>query len=627
MYSVKINYCPTNGELSLAAKGPSKPMIINIINAWKKDPLIALSKDPFHFLIVLQTYQECIKDFDPNYSFAQDELVYSTNSEFLPLIHIVDEDLFNKNDVCRWKKIVDSSIWNQYIVYEESSIINNLKKVVVKIGKYYDEGRYSLSVAYEYGDFYARMVKQSHLYDGSVHNDLSPFLFHSEKEMETKIKCYDNPLKKHTDITLQTLCQYRWRFLLLDDKSIEPMSGPNNQKINTCKLQLISHNLSLLGFDEDNIWFRVFDFQPVRLAMEGHVLEGNRIIENDKAGNPIEPLIQFGRVKNGAFKTNVTGKTKFTACENPSSTKDIQIVIDCVKHVDAAQYCLQKYKYEIILLDYLLDKDIINCEQEYGYQLLEKLYEWHKLEEDEFAVSEKKMYVPGPNKRFHFMFTSAFTTAVHERMLEQGFAKSERGLWYIGDGACPTNTPYLFAYQLLLLMRHRIKDLRKDNEGSQLTIIDLLEQIYVEKGEAGTERTRQKAHDHFNHLLFMRDKYKRLENDFSKLDEGYLKENGSDANFILKKMRSSLLVQSAFKVVHHFSGAFFDHLQHLVYLTAFGTIRQSDEMDIELNNVYKELIEYDDIISKVDGERTNRGCAVCDAIRNYIVELENNLIK
>lgn len=630
MESVIIEYSPTKGNLKTRRSNPPDSIISNIISTWNKQSLTGFSKKPFKFHIVLHAYKECMKDVNPSYGFSQDKLKHTPNSilQPLPIIHLTDADLFEKDNVCRWKKIIDSSIWNHYIIYEKENFITNLKEAIIQIGKCYDEERYSLSVAQEYCDFYARMVEQSHLYENSAHAQLSPFLFHSEKEMKAKIEDY---WKKEHSVSLHTMHKYRWRFLLLDDKSIEPMSEVNEQKCEICKLQIIAQDLALLGFTEDTIWYRTFDFQPIRSLTGGRVLdEENRIIEKDKAGNYIEPIIQCGKVKDGVFQTNVTDKTKFTASEMPAEPKDIQIVIDCVKHVDAAQYCLQKYKYEIVLLDYLLDKDRINKKQEYGYQLLEKLYEWHKIQrKGSMSSLQKDLYIPGPNKRFHFMFTSAFTTAVHERMLEKGFAKSERGLWYIGDGACPTNTPYLFSYQLMLLMRHRVKDLRKENEGNQLTIIDLLEHIYVEKGKAGTEETRQKAHDHFNHVLFMRDKYKRLEKDFSKTDEDYLKDNNDDAKYIMEKMRSSLFVQSAFKVVHHFSGAFFEHLQHLVYLTAFGTIRQWQDMWEEYVFVNKELCDYDKFVDEEaekdkEGNDEKRGKAISDAIREYIINLKEN---
>jgi hypothetical protein len=224
------------------------------------------------------------------------------------------------------------------------------------------------------------------------------------------------------------------------------------------------------------------------------------------------------------------------------------------------------------------------------------------------------IYQPGPNGRFFFMFISAFYTAVHERMLEKGYGKTERDLWFIGDGACPTNTPCLFAYQLLLLMRYRIKDLSLDNEGGFLTLKDLLKEIFVNADPRDKlTDVRERAHNHFNHVLFMRDKYKKLEKDLLEKDE---KKTLTGKEIM--DMPSSLLIQSAFQYVHHFSGAFFEHLQHLIYLTAFGTIRQWTELWEEYVFIHKTLLRYDDLTGGADGLTINQ------AIRDYIIQLKEN---
>ena len=343
----------------------------------------------------------------------------------------------------------------------------------------------------------------------------------------------------------------------------------------------------------------------------------------------IEARVVHGRVSAGKFKD---------VYDFPDKPEDIQILIDCAENIAEAEYLLQTNRYEIVLLDYLL-KD------EYGYELLGKLQKWNqdkekREKEDESDEKLDNIYRPGPNKRFFFMFISAFTTAVHERMLEQGFGRRERHLWIIGDGACPTNTPYLFSYQLMQLMCHRINDLRKGNEGGYLTLIELLNEIFVGKENKGPEDIRQKAHDNFNKLLFMRNKYRQLENDLSVDDE----KNANSGNHIFN-MKSSMLVQSVYKYVNHFSGAFFEHLQHLVYLVAYGTIRQWQDMWEEYVFINKELCGYDDLINKSvkNGvkernyiRRINRskwndnnkdkgeGQVVSDAIRDYIINLKEN---
>ena len=576
--------------------------IRNYVDAWnrQKDSSIEqLLTETFEFCIV---YHSCNDLYNGNeYLFGQDvyKKVPEESSLAMPTIHLTLFDVFGDSDdslelpdVKRYKKIIDSGIWNYHVpikVKNKSFDYTRFESALKEISFNTSHKRYILSVASEYADLNARLLEQSHLEGG--HKQISPFLFHSENEMHELIKRYEKRKEPADgDIILSDLQKYRWRFLLLDDKGVEKMSNSNSnqQGVDLCKLQIITDNLCrILGFEQGKIWYRIFE-------------------------NAIESNIKVGKVMNGVFMppSVPNGKDIFIPPnETPQEPRDVQIVIDCVRNVNDAMISIQENKYDIILLDYLLENG------EYGYQVLEEL--------------SHKDYSPGPNKRFFFMFTSAFTTAVHERILERGFAKSERGLWYIGDGACPTNTPFLFSYQLMLLMRHRVKDLRKENEGSLLSVIDLLEEIYVKKGEAGTEETRQKAHEHFNHVLFMRDKYKTLEKDFRKNDESHLKQHHNDANYILN-MESSLLVQSAFKVVNHFSGAFFEHLQHLVYLTAFGTIRQWQDMWEEYVFVSKELCDYDILVNeKVNGKNdeeklVRRGKAVSEAIREYIINLKEN---
>lgn len=629
----------SNKEHSYEIDNPTSslsPLLNDYVNRFHKisDKYVNLFPVDFSFRLVYHGFEDLFRI--DKYKFYQELHKFDSNNKF-PTVHLTPFDVLGAVEtqysekeenllelVRRYKNIMDSGIWNYYVpIFPRTSKASpneldftRFNWALQQIDQNTQRGLYNLAITHEYADLNARLLEQSYL-EGS-HKSVSPFLFHSEQEMKRKIKDAEN-VKDH-DIPLMTLHKYRWRFLLLDDKGIEKMNGAKGNPVEITKLQIIASNLVRLGFDEDKIWFRIIDFKPIRDANGQKVLcKDGRKIEKDSNGNLIEPIIKIGKVKDGSFGNNGP-KIIYTPNDKmPSSLDEIQIVIDCVKHVDAAQYCLQKYKYEVVLLDYLLAKNKVDNKPEYGYQLLEKLQEWHKHRDEKGDV-----YVPGPNSRFFFMFISAFATAVHERMLADGFARSERGLWYIGDGACPTNTPYLFSYQLLLLMQHRVKDLSKDTEGGFMTIIELLEKIYVDKGDAGTEETRQKAHEHFNHLLFMREKYRRLEKSFGKEDEDYLKKSEDDADYMMK-MKGSLLIQSAFSVVHHFSGAFFEHLQQLVYLTAYGTIRQWQDMWEEYVFVNKELCDYDKYVAeKNDGTVVEKGKAISNAIREYIINLKEN---
>jgi len=592
MYAKDLQYISATGEIKYNG-AISNPIILAIVEAWNLQKYLYtnLSKNNFDVWFILHDYADCDRTanynntfFKQQYYFAQEHLKYIGRT-LCPIVHFTESDLFIEKDVYRYKKVLNSSIWNHYIVIEKGKTLSRIKDVIKQIGSYSDEGRYSIGLAYEYCDLHARLVEQSHLYDNGPHSHISPFLFHSEKEMGGKIREYKDE-KKHENDNLDIIQGYRWRFLLLDDKSVEQMSTPSKVPIDVNKLQIIAWNLQhVLGFGEDNIWFRTG-------------------LQNDNSFN------DYGKVKDGQWVNH-----KFTISNTyPQKPEEVQIVIDCVETIAEAKRCLQKYRYEVLLLDYLLD----NANREYGYGLLDELQKWHK-ERKERETNNKQVstsdtpYKAGPNKRFFIMFISAFTTAVHERMLEKGYGKTERGLWHLGDGACPTNTPYLFSYQLLLLMRHRITDLRKENEGGFLTIIELLNEIFVKKDKAGLVDIRQNANNHFNHVLFMRNKYLQLEEDLTKKEE-----NSSDTGKDILNMESSLLIQSAFQYINLFSGSFFEHLQHLVYLIAFGTIRQWTELWEEYVFIHKTLTKYDELTHEDMGTKIN------EAIRNYIINLKEN---
>ena len=574
--------------------------------------------------------------------FESSEQLYPT-----PTVHLTLYDIFHHNvdklpPPKRYCKIIDSNIWNYYVPLETARDADwkyddnyaLFTRIIKEIAHNTKKGLYNLSVTHEHADLNARLAKQSYL-SGS-HKAISPFLFHSENEMKGKIDDFEN--EENHEVTIKTIRKYKWRVLLLDDKCIEPMSKDesSNTTVYINKLQIIANSISrILQFDEDKIWFRQFHFKENNF--EGSLNDfdkdsyGNIKTYRRKGDSDDKPELDIPYDLYQVQNSNFTNRQYNCWRETHISTDDIQIVIDCVETIDEAEYCLKKYKYEIVLLDYLLEEK--NDKTRYGYELLEKIHKWHidkKKRKKNNSSDEKRdsgdeeldrLYMPGPNNRFFIMFISAFQTAVHERMLEKGFARTERELWHIGNGACPTNTPYLFSHQLMQLMRHRIHDLKKDKEGGKMSIIDLLECIYV-KTENGVQDIREDAYKYFNNLLFMREKYKKLENDLSRDDEWYMIDNPNDAKYLMG-MKSSLLLWSAFKVVHHFSGAFFDHLQHLVYLTAFGTIRQWQEMWEEYVFVYKELCEYDKYVDD-EGCEQKRGRKISDAIQQYIISLKEH---
>ena len=208
-----------------------------------------------------------------------------------------------------------------------------------------------------------------------------------------------------------------------------------------------------------------------------------------------------------------------------------------------------KSKYDVIFLDYLLE------ENHYGYEILNNIYK----ECDEAEKNEKPYpdYI-GPAQRLFFMFTSAFTTAVSERLILEGLSRS-KSYWHIGESACPTNTPHLFDYYLLDLMYKRLED-SGINSLSEDNILSKIKYIFEEvnsynKNEDRIKAVRERAFDTYYEFLDLHHKYALL-----KKDKG-----------------QSRLVDSFLEDKVHM-GAMLEHLLQLIHLTAFGTIRQWPEI-------------------------------------------------
>ncbi len=478
------------------------------------------------------------------------ELFKLFNRPLLPIVHLTIFDIFNQEECPgvinptpavrmymaseskRYKAIIDSSIWNYYapiqLKEDRSYDFNSLDKAVESIvsttrfaiGNNSMDNIYKLSVAGEYANFHARLVKESYLTRlGGGHGErVSPYLFHSETEMEGLL---------NTEYRLADLENYRWRILLVDDRVENSFLRRSNGQIS---------------------------------QMSKDIIVGNRIEEI------------FIKHKSSKFSN---------------------IYIDIVPSLSIAVDKLKKNKYEIILLDYLLGEPSLkgNCKQEreYSYELLGIINEdWKRHKTD-----KKFEFKYGPHGRLYFMFISAFTTAVNERLRAEGLHKSEK-YWHIADGACPTNTPHLFMYNLLHLMNKRLED-SGILKLSVKAIGDKLEEIF-----AGTA-VRNKANDQFDEVLSLLYHYKNLLEDVEEPD-------CSD----VANMKGSALATS---FIHNNPnlGGLLEHVTQLVYLVAFGTVRQWPEMWSEFH--------YIRTIMTAEGEK---GHTCLEKIEKYILKLKTN---
>ena len=548
------------------------------------------------------------------YSFAQETLM-EKSAEY-PIIHLVTYEnvLIDENFHKRYARIMDSSIWNYYVYVgftESSSTINyddsltqldfavqNILNNTIYRLPYNQVGNlYKLAISHEYADLHARMLQQSYLSTLDGHGKaVAPFLFHQEQKMhkeimaEPYIKSKGNKEDKavgekkeedngqassNTPIPWKgtEISKYKWRILLLDDHVLAKMTlyDANEKETTSCpdKLHIISNTLRRI-FSEIKIGY--VDYKPTEKAI--------------------------------TIRDEQTRKEVYN--------NEYDIVFYCVSNITNAETALRNHKFEIVLLDYLLGKGKDSNTREYSYTLLKNIdNKYKKTEEDEKEKEKEKekkteteKYKFGPHKRIYFMFISSFATAVNERLLAEGLHKSEK-YWHIAEGACPTNTPYLFLHRLLHLMHKRVKDMgidkfmginTKDEFKDSHIQKYIINKIYDPKDKDNTiSNVRSAANEYFDDVLSLLYHYKRMLEDYHKPEKP---EN------VFLSSESTLATDFVDK--NNRLGGFLEHLTQLVYLTAFGTVRQWPEMWEEYQ-----------FIRSITGERI-------ESIEDHIYKLKTN---
>ncbi|MBQ6977083.1 MAG: response regulator [Paludibacteraceae bacterium] len=233
--------------------------------------------------------------------------------------------------------------------------------------------------------------------------------------------------------------------------------------------------------------------------------------------------------------------------EKTEGSKDKCIYLECAESTEKALAKMKDKKYDIILLDYLLDN-------EYGYRIFSQL----KNEEE-----KKTEIYSGPLGRNFFMFISAFTTAVDERLHSEAIARS-KDYWYIGEGACPTNTPEQFKLYLINLMWKRLDD-SGINDLTASHIYNLLHKIFLPKEKCKDQTSvRKRANENYREILSLQYHYQRLLKDVEMADK-------------IQDTKGSVLVTEFISWQTNLGGLL-EHLVQLVHITAFGTVRQWPEL-------------------------------------------------
>lgn len=411
------------------------------------------------------------------------------------------------------------------------------------IEEYYKLGLYKTANANECLEFYARLVKTSFL------RPLNKTSSHDS---------YLSPFLFHSESTMKTksvdLCEVffkgkyedlKWRVLLVDDHSTNKQTKENVGDEN--KFSTISKCRIIRNALKDNFSFSCYSQE---------------------------------QCKSHCDLSSLNCAEEICSGEDDKKSRKIEIELDCCDKVDDALIKMSCRRYDIIFLDYLLGWNNEKTERKYSYELLSK------IKDNESDEPSNK--IKGPFNQFWFFFISAFPNAVLERLSEQGM-QFNTDYWHLARGACPTTTPELFKFNLLSFMKRQIEVMSKLPNVKPLTNPDeILVLIYEDNNEKPIS---SRASDYFDSLLKMRANYHILEKDYT---YNNTKELGSP------------LVHSLFPETMSYNTAFWEHLMNLVYLTAFGTIRQWHEM----------WQEYQLVKSKLNPKTT-------DLIEEYIVAFKN----
>ena len=505
--------------------------------------------------------------------------------EYKPIIIFGIKPLKNLIKTSSDKRLnfLDSSIWIRYADNKD-----DFEKLKVEILNCND--LYNTYNAKEIKEFRFRIALNSSLSDirGDHAKYVVPFLFHSETKMKNKAittKVKNGKTKNSLLDKLKKNGKQEWRFLIVDDHAT--IESVVNAETN--------------GASKDSI------------------IPKCKIINNILSNHFNIKCCKCEYNKDGTIKEDNECRKECQISEKKSDENNITIYLDCATKIkddketkiEGAISKIEKTKYDLILLDYLLDEKSDGTRY-YAHDFLKKIDIKCKIRDNKEPLWTVKNNKIGPKGKFHIFYISAFTNAVHERMLEQGLEYHYK-YWNISRGACPTTTPYLFLYYLLKQMISQIEEFTKISEEENLkdvtTLLDLLLEIY-----GRSKKPRERAIRLFNPLLKMRLNYDILKYDVCE-----------DVNCnIFNEQNASKLVTSLFPDITFYDNAFWEHTMHLVYLTAYGTNRQWPDMWEEFMQVKPYLQEASKKLKNEGNENSSKAIDVINGIEEYINSLQKS---
>lgn len=442
---------------------------------------------------------------------------------------------------------LDSSIWCRYAENEEQA--NQIRS---QFARNRELGLYECNNGKEQMEFWARMLINSRIgeFEGSSHKKIVPIVFPSEGEMAKRTQKIVEEIKKEFTDCPTANFPLVWKILLVDDHANKTLSR------GLCsKLGVINEVLSSL--------FKI------------------EICEGDASVPPRCAWVESPRPALGDF---------------------YHIKIYCAESIEEARERIRQQRFDIILLDYLLNKPV---SFDTSVDLLMELKK---------ATNELKE-ARGPLELLWFSNVSSFANAIDSRLTAKGIPQITEE-WVMNKGACAINTPELFKHNLLQFMRYQLKKLtalpgQNDVRGAGriVTLYDLLCAIYT-----GSGKVRDNAQLLFRAILKLKADY-----DILRKDIEYGLENEEDKRNATKLAANPLkseIIHSLFPDIVHYTDSFWDHLTHFIYQTAHGSPEQWPQMMVNFKEI-KEVLRRAARSNKAGMED------LVKAIEGHIIALHN----
>lgn len=538
-------------------------------------------------------------DDDKSINYRQDLLITENGNVLKPLIHCIQEYAFFDvksrivNDDLQYGRIaniMDSSIWNYCYSEADSDNEETFIRILKNIYENYQLGLYDLGSAYEFADLNARLCNNSYLQGGQHSERVVPFVFHSEFFSHKAL----NERIGNSDFTFNK----KWRFLLLDDRSYIPMStSENNQsrdgkQIN--KLEVVidrlkkNNGVKIIYKNEKNKW-EGDCYYNIAIESVTNITDLLKLLFDGNKRRYDIILLDYLLQNEYSYHLFSIFKILFKILEEFKKQEEKGVLNDDdkIKIIEDIIDNQQKNVYDKRLREY------ISINKQGNKLLLGRNVRSKNSSLIEIELNELEERIEGgigPDKRLYFMYISSFTQSIQERLQDQLVSSSDK-YWFIGKGACPINTPYMFLYNLHVLMEKRVNTILNNTNSSASNIEEFISQMFEE--EVAVEKIKSKCRESFPQLLRLRATYENLKNDVP-----YIKDEiEHDGN-------GSLLVQSMFD--NKYTSSFWEHFQHMCYLICYGNSSQYPE-------IWEEYLFVKCFLSE----------NISAKIKNYIVEISN----